>query len=173
MLSAQPIVALRYILQQQNTQYDNGLGVSKHVLICLSLLLAGCAQLPTQPIEEPTTSTGSVLENIQEHTDAPLTLLVFTHPHCTYCKEFEEQYLPKLTEDFVRPGFLHIERRLFPLQKYASLEIEIPEQDIALAKTLHITRVPTFFLNGEKEVGLPRWPEMRGWIDSRLQEAVQ
>ena len=33
-----------------------------------------------------------------------------------------------------------------------------------IANELDITLVPTFFLNSEKKVGLPYYPDMRGWI---------
>ncbi|HLD64227.1 MAG TPA: hypothetical protein VI913_05020, partial [Candidatus Peribacteraceae bacterium] len=33
---------------------------------------------------------------------------------------------------------------------------------------LEVTLVPTFFLNDEKIVGLPVYPDMRGWIEAAL-----
>ncbi len=36
----------------------------------------------------------------------------------------------------------------------------------SVADSLHVTLVPTAFLDGEKRAGLPEWIDLRGWIDS-------
>ncbi len=38
----------------------------------------------------------------------------------------------------------------------------------AIADELDITLVPTFFLNSKKKIGLPYYPDMRGWIRQEL-----
>jgi protein-disulfide isomerase len=42
----------------------------------------------------------------------------------------------------------------------------ILEQQKSLARSLDIDLVPTFFLNGEKSVGLPHYADLRGMIDA-------
>ncbi|MBI3331381.1 thioredoxin domain-containing protein [Candidatus Peregrinibacteria bacterium] len=42
----------------------------------------------------------------------------------------------------------------------------------SLARSLHVTLVPTFFLNGEKFVGLPDAAELRGRIETKQREVV-
>lgn len=36
----------------------------------------------------------------------------------------------------------------------------------ALASTLNVTLVPTAFLDGERQVGLPEWADLRAWIEA-------
>ena len=41
------------------------------------------------------------------------------------------------------------------------------EMQKSLARSLDVTLVPTLFLNGEKSVGLPYWPDLRGMIEEK------
>ncbi|MFH0769810.1 MAG: DsbA family protein [Candidatus Peregrinibacteria bacterium] len=158
---------------------------------------------------------------------APVTLLVFTEPHCRYCRDFERTMLPGLTEDFVKQGRLKIDIVIFPLQKYeyskesaaallcAAMEGKglpmhgllfrgftkarptpaayaedagldpkkfkscmedgstavILAQHASLARSLAVSLVPTFFLSGEKTIGLPDEADLRGMIGEKLREA--
>lgn len=157
--------------------------------------------------------------------DAPLTLLVFTEHHCRYCREFHNELLPRLLEDFIHTGKLRVQISAFPLKKYSNSvdaakgalcaaqqgkgmlmqsklfeqenknntaiivyaeELEL-DKDIFIncldnpetaetiklqqewARTLGIENVPSFFLDGEKFVGLPYYAELRGRIEAALQ----
>ena len=42
------------------------------------------------------------------------------------------------------------------------------EEQASLAESLDVSLVPTLFLDGEKKVGLPYWPDMKGWIEQAL-----
>lgn len=42
------------------------------------------------------------------------------------------------------------------------------ERQKSIARSLDVTLVPTFFLNGEKSVGLPYYPDLRGMIEKQL-----
>ena len=152
--------------------------------------------------------------------NAPLTLLLFTNHSCRYCREFEEEYFPRLTEDFLRSGKLRLEIAVLPLKKYPesalaasslfcaaaqgkglamheslfdtqitrrsvidlaetlSLDTNIfgtcldaPEtaevllRQASIAEMLAMEFVPTFFLNGEKFIGLPTYADLRGRIE--------
>jgi len=46
--------------------------------------------------------------------------------------------------------------------------IAYAEQQKTLAENLGVTLVPTFFLNDERQVGLPKEADLRGWIESNL-----
>ena len=67
-------------------------------------------------------TSGSLLE-IGKST-APLTLIAFTNPSCSYCKEFFEQDVPRLQTDFVAPSTLHLEIAILPMKKYPESEQE-------------------------------------------------
>lgn len=43
------------------------------------------------------------------------------------------------------------------------------ESQKSLARSLDVTLVPTFFLNGEKSVGLPYYEDLRGMIEEKLE----
>src|SRR3989338_6978616 len=118
------------------------------VPICIGvvLLLGACTRLPVanekptneipaedpkegstqaSPPSSPLTGTGALPERLlptgilevgQER--APLTLLIFTNHSCRYCLEFEEEYVPRLVEDFVKPGKLRLQISILKLQKY-------------------------------------------------------
>lgn len=42
------------------------------------------------------------------------------------------------------------------------------ERQRSMARTLNVTLVPTFFLDGEKSVGLPYYADLRGMIEEKL-----
>lgn len=42
------------------------------------------------------------------------------------------------------------------------------ERQKSLARSLDVTLVPTFFVNGEKSVGLPQYADLRGMIEEKL-----
>lgn len=44
------------------------------------------------------------------------------------------------------------------------------ERQKSLARSLDVTLVPTFFLNGEKSVGLPRYADLRGMIEEVIRD---
>lgn len=44
------------------------------------------------------------------------------------------------------------------------------ERQRSLARTLDVELVPTFYLNGEKSVGLPYYADLRGMIESQIQK---
>lgn len=48
---------------------------------------------------------------------------------------------------------------------------KIIEQE-SIARTLDVTLVPTFFLNGEKFIGLPDYPDLRGRIEAKQKEDI-
>lgn len=50
------------------------------------------------------------------------------------------------------------------------VELGIAELE-GIARSLDVTLVPTFFLNGEKFVGLPDYPDLRGRIEAKQKES--
>ena len=48
--------------------------------------------------------------------------------------------------------------------------LKIIEQQKSLARSLDVTLVPTFFLNGEKSVGLPQYADLRGMIKKAIND---
>ncbi|MFH1443808.1 MAG: thioredoxin domain-containing protein [Candidatus Peregrinibacteria bacterium] len=186
------------------------------------------------PLTEERTETGSLTENMLAtgvlevgNPQAPLTLLVFTEHHCSYCRQFLFEIFPRLKTDFLEAGKVKLQIAMLPLQKYqksteASLgficsakqqgglamhdalfrnpnkskeaihsyavdlkldtaalsECMKSEQAVALleaqkswAQSLGIDVVPTFFLNGEKFIGLPYYPDLRGRIEDALKKS--
>lgn len=76
-------------------------------------------------IPVPLTGTGGLAEALLPtgflsigNADAPVTLLLWTHPSCRYCQEFLDRQLPRLTEDFLRPGTVRLQIGFLPLRKY-------------------------------------------------------
>ena len=54
--------------------------------------------------------------------DAAVTIIVYTDFQCYWCRKFEENDLPRITEDYVKTGKIFIQFRDFPLtliHKYA------------------------------------------------------
>ncbi|OGJ56385.1 hypothetical protein A3D88_03285 [Candidatus Peribacteria bacterium RIFCSPHIGHO2_02_FULL_52_16] len=180
-------------------------------------------------VPSPLMGSGALPERLLEtgilvigQKNAPLTLVLFTNHSCRYCREFEEVYFPRLTEDFLRAGKLKLEIVLLPLKKYPesalaasslfcaaaqgkgllmheslfdtsitrrsvidlaetlSLDTDIfgtcldaPEtarvllEQASIAEMLATEFVPTFFLNGEKFIGLPTYADLRGRIENQ------
>lgn len=50
--------------------------------------------------------------------EAAHTLVLYTEPHCGYCREFIRDHLERLKEDFISSGTLRVLISLFPLEKY-------------------------------------------------------
>ncbi|MBI5155807.1 thioredoxin domain-containing protein [Candidatus Peregrinibacteria bacterium] len=126
---------------------------------------------------------------------APLTLIVFTNESCSYCKEFQDTFIPRLVADFAERGELRIVTFHFPLQKYRdsaetaataicnvlhlhltplklkecvkspAMRTMLTSQKI-IADALGVRVLPTFFLNGEKMTGLPAYADLRGAIEA-------
>lgn len=183
------------------------------------------------PLTAERTATGSLAERflptgVLEIGDAaaPLTLLVFTEHHCTYCRQFLSEIFPRLKTDFFEQGTLKLQIAMLPLQKYQkstdaslgflcsaaqgsglamhdtlfrnpnkskeaihSYAVDL-KMDTALlgdcmksaraatllegqqtwAQSLGVDVVPTFFLNGEKFIGLPYYPDLKGRIEATL-----
>ena len=137
--------------------------------------------------------TGGLLQT--GSASAPLTLIVFTNASCTYCREFQDSFVPRLSADFVAAGKLRIVTLHFPLQKYresndtaslaictalhpdftavklkdclksAAVKTMLTGQKI-IADALGVKVLPTFFLNGEKMTGLPAYADLRGAIEA-------
>lgn len=148
---------------------------------------------------------------------SPVTLLVFTNHACSYCRTFQETYVPRLIADFVQPGKLRILTVPFPLKKYPQSEgaaralvcaaqqgkghemheqlftkdrinelgldatrfedcqesmqtTAILEAQKTIADALGVTLVPTFFLSGERTVGLMEESDLRGALEAALAE---
>ena len=75
--------------------------------------------------------TGSLLERIVGRgileigvPDAPLTLTVFTHPSCPYCRDFAREHAMMLEREFVDPGILRVRTVIVPLKKYSSSAVD-------------------------------------------------
>jgi len=157
--------------------------------------------------------------------DAP-ALLLFTNHACAYCRQFQEQILPRLKADFIDKGKLRLQTAILPINKYPlsgretaalacaqaqgkgeqmhaalfalrdhteaellaavqALAMKMEEftaclsspQTAALVQTQadlaaerNVTLVPTLFFGEEKQTGLPRYADLRGWIESGLDD---
>jgi len=184
------------------------------------------------PLTEELTETGALAERLLPtgmlevgNPLSPLTLLVFTEHHCSYCRQFLFEVFPRLKTDFLEPGTLKLQIAMLPLQKYqksaeaslgficsavqgkglamhdalfrnpnksteailsyaVDLKLDtallrdcmksartktLLEGQQAWAQSLNVDVVPTFFLNGEKFIGLPYYPDLKGRITEALQ----
>ncbi len=63
---------------------------------------------------------------------------------------------------------LKLDQTLFATCLTAPATAGLLELQASLARSLDVTLVPTFFLNGTKSVGLPYYPDLRGMIDAQL-----
>src|SRR3989344_4349188 len=112
-----------------------------------SILLASCVAAPSTSTNEPSqpkteradrmnsavipfTGTGALPERLLTtgileigNENAPMILFSFTNHSCRYCAEFEQQYLPRLTVDFIRTGHLKVQVAMLKLQKYPSSQL--------------------------------------------------
>jgi len=185
------------------------------------------------PLTEERTETGALAERLLPtgvlevgNTQAPLTLLVFTEHHCSYCRQFLFELFPRLKTDFLDAGTLKLQIAMLPLQKYresneaslgficsaaqgkglimhdtlfrnpnkskeailsyaVDLKLDTALLDDCMksartktllegqqtwAQSLGVDVVPTFFLNGEKFIGLPYYPDLKGRITETLQK---
>jgi protein-disulfide isomerase len=85
-------------------------GVIAAVVSCL--MLSGMSH--AHAAGPGTTMVSNVLEDtIVEDATAPVTLIVYSSPTCSYCVEFDQNDLPKLKNSFVREGKLKIIHRPF------------------------------------------------------------
>ncbi|MDD4287094.1 MAG: thioredoxin domain-containing protein [Candidatus Peribacteraceae bacterium] len=185
------------------------------------------------PLTEERTETGALAEHLLPtgvleigKLEAPLTLLVFTEHHCSYCRQFLFEIFPRIKTDFLEAGTLKLQIAMLPLQKYQksneaslgficsaaqgkglamhdalfrnpnksreailSYAVDI-KLDTALlddcmksartkamlesqqtwAQSLGVNVVPTFFLSGEKFIGLPYYPDLKGRIAEALKK---
>lgn len=185
------------------------------------------------PVTEERTETGALAERMLPtgvleigNAQAPLTLLIFTEHHCSYCRQFLFEIFPRLKTDFLEPGTLKLEIAMLPLQKYQAsndaalgficstaqekglvmhdtlfrnpnkskeailsyavdlkLDTALLEDCMKSARTktllksqqtwaqsLGVDVVPTFFLEGEKFIGLPYYPDLKGRIAEALKK---
>ena len=188
------------------------------------------------PVTEERTETGALAERFLPtgvleigNTQAPLTLLIFTEHHCSYCRQFLFEIFPRLKTDFLDPGTLKLQIAMLPLQKYqesadaslgficsaaqgqglvmhdvlfrnpnkskaailsyaVDLKLDTALLDDCMksartkallegqqtwAQSLSVDVVPTFFLNGEKFIGLPYYPDLKGRIEAALKTTQQ
>jgi len=188
------------------------------------------------PTTEESTSTGALAERFLPggilelgQSDAPATLLMFTEHHCSYCREFLSEILPRLKAEFIDTGKLKLQIAMLTIEKYpesnsAALGFlcagkmekgyamhqalfgnpnKSPDavlsyaNDLGLnvktfqscvsgsgaalwlgsqeqwAENLGVSVVPAFFLNGEKFVGLPYYPDLEGKIEGTLKESKE
>lgn len=188
------------------------------------------------PTTEERTETGAILERFLPtgvlelgRADAPLTLLLFTEHHCSYCRQFLTELLPRIRTDFLDKGQIKLQIAMLTLEKYpASMDtargflcagqqgkgfamhttlfanankskeaqrsyaqelgldtkqfdacLQNPATDALLmaqktwAQSLSVSVVPVFFLNGEKMIGLPYYPDLRGRIEEAMKTAKE
>jgi len=188
------------------------------------------------PATEEATETGALMERLLGtgvvevgSASAPLTLLIFTEHHCSYCRQFMTELFPRLKTDFLDKGTLKMNIAMLPLQKYpASREAALgmicsaaQGQGLAMhqilfinpnkgtdailsyatelkldtkilreclgsarakalletqetwAQSLGVSVVPSFFLSGEKFIGLPYYPDLKGRIEEALKNIAE
>lgn len=188
------------------------------------------------PATEERTETGSLAERLLPtgvlevgNPQAPLTLLLFTEHHCSYCRQFLFDLFPRIKTDFLESGTLKVQIAMLPLQKYqksneaalgflcassqgkglvmhdalfrnpnksrdailsyaVDLKLDTALLDDCMksartkallegqqtwAQSLGVTVVPAFFLNGEKFIGLPYYPDLKGRMEAALRNLTQ
>jgi len=185
------------------------------------------------PTTEEFSGTGALVERLLPNgvlevgnTDAPLTLLIFTEHHCSYCRQFLNEIYPRLKTEYMEKGTVKLQIAMLPLKKYpgsgdaalgffcaaeqgkglhmhsvlfANLNksgeailsyakelkldakkfadcvsgsgaiVQLQGQE-AWSKSLDVSVVPTFFLNGEKFIGLPYYPDLQGRIEEAMKK---
>ena len=102
-------------------------------------------------VNSPATARALICAGIQGNGGAMLDRLMTreaTHPTSllTYAEELE------------------MEQETFQKCMESDATRQLLEKHQSIAKQLEVALVPTFFLNGERQNGLPIWPELRGWI---------
>ena len=212
--------------QQQNSPASSSSASSEEVQLQGEEIGEG------MPLTEELTETGALAERFLStgvleigNPQAPLTLLMFTEHHCSYCRQVLLELFPRLKTDALDLGSVKVQIAMLPLQKYQksteaalgficsaaqgkglamhdtlfrnpnkskeailSYAVDL-KLDTALlrdcmksarttamledqqvwAQSLGIDVVPTLFLNGEKFIGLPYYPDLRGRIEEALQ----
>lgn len=63
---------------------------------------------------------------------------------------------------------LELDKELFVQCLESPDTLKTVERQKSLARSLDVTLVPTFFLNGEKSVGLPQYADLRGMIETTI-----
>ncbi|MDO8648503.1 MAG: thioredoxin domain-containing protein [Candidatus Peregrinibacteria bacterium] len=187
----------------------------------------------TSPSPAAVDGSGALLERVLDtgileigNPESAATLLIFFNHSCAYCERFTGLHLPRLINDFVRPGKLKLHLIELALRKYPQSELtstallcggmqgkglpmhqflvtneqinlsavlahgeelgldmeklrlcmenpalrETLKRQASMAESLGVTLVPTFFLNGEKSLGLPDYPDLKGSIEKALRE---
>jgi protein-disulfide isomerase len=76
---------------------------------------SGAVMSVRSSVPMPAVSTGTL--TIGEK-DAPVTMLLFMNHDCAYCRDMEEELLPRLFYEFTAQGKLKIHIIPIPLQKY-------------------------------------------------------
>ncbi len=188
------------------------------------------------PLTEERTETGALAERLLPtgvweigNAQAPVTLLIFTEHHCSYCRQFLFEIFPRIKTDFLDAGTLKLEIAMLPLQKYqksteaslgficsaaqgkglamhdalfrnpnkskeailsyaVDLKLDtalldgcmksartktVLESQQVWAQSLSVDVVPTFFLGGEKFIGLPYYPDLKGRITETLNKLTE
>lgn len=155
--------------------------------------------------------------------NAPVSLMLFTDSSCGYCRDFHEDLLPRLMNDYVRSGKVRISVVPFVVRKYENSEssalaqlcaarqskgmamqdllfrespgtaayraaldtLQLDQERFAqcmddpatrttmeahqsIARSLGITLIPSYTINGKLHTGLPDYPDMRGMIEEEL-----
>src|SRR3989339_758016 len=184
--------------QQQNSPASSSSASSEEVQLQGEEIGEG------MPLTEELTETGALAERFLStgvleigNPQAPLTLLMFTEHHCSYCRQVLLELFPRLKTDALDLGSVKVQIAMHDTlfrnpnkSKEAILSYAVDlKLDTALlrdcmksarttamledqqvwAQSLGIDVVPTFFLNGEKFIGLPYYPDLRGRIEEALQ----
>ena len=50
--------------------------------------------------------------------DAPVAMLVITHPSCGYCRQLQNELIPAVAETFVAEGLVRVHTIILPIDKY-------------------------------------------------------
>ncbi len=100
----------------------------RRVLLLFALLLTACTaqDVPGQLDQPPARPQGRLEDGAPLPTggvaegaaDAPLTLILVTHPACIYCQDLHQDLLPRLRAQFTEPRLLRLETVILPLRKY-------------------------------------------------------
>lgn len=122
-------------------------GCTMQTDISLNDAQSGTTVTPLTSQNMPMVSTGTL--SIGEK-NAPIHMLLFTNYDCAYCKDFEENIMPRLQKDFIELGKMQISIIPLPLLKYPGSDRN--------ARLLHCgvqigrgTTVHTNLLNGQTD----------------------